>query len=132
MPVGPVPAQYHDILASTSLGHMATINAEGKPEVNPVWFLWDGDHILLSVKAETRKYASLRRDPHVAISISDPQNPQRYLEIRGHVTEFVRYETLEFVNQLSRKYTGDDFKHGHAGQERYQLIVHVDSWTAQN
>lgn len=132
MPIGDVPAQYHDILESPVLGHMATVNAAGQPEVNPVWFLWDGAHILLSVKGETRKYASLRRDPHLAISFEDPRNQERYLEIRGKVIEFVPYDTLEFVNQLARKYTGADFQHGHAGQERYQLVVQVDSWTAQN
>ena len=42
MPAGQVPARYFDILESTTLGHLATVNAEGRPEVNPVWFLWDG------------------------------------------------------------------------------------------
>lgn len=132
MPKGPVPAEYHDILQSTVLGHMATTDETGRPEVNPVWFIWDGQHVLVSVKGATRKYRNLRRDPRVAISFPDPANPERYLEIRGEVTEFVLYETLEFVNELARKYTGEDFKHGQAGQERYKLVIHVDSWTAQN
>lgn len=132
MPNGPVPAQYHDILESTVLGHLATTDASGRPEVNPVWFIWDGEHVLVSIKAATRKYRNLQRDPRVAISFQDPHDPERYLEIRGEVTEFVLYETLEFVNELARKYTGEDFKHGHAGQERYKLVIRVESWTAQN
>ena len=132
MPNGPVPAQYHDILQSTVLGHLATTDETGRPEVNPVWFIWDGEHVLVSVKGATRKYRNLQRDPRVAISFQDPQDQERYLEIRGNVIEFVPYDDLDFVNELAQKYTGGDFKHGHAGQERYKLVIRVDSRTAQN
>jgi PPOX class probable F420-dependent enzyme len=132
MPTGPVPAQYHDILESTVLGHMATTDETGRPEVNPVWFIWDGEHVLVSVKGVTRKYRNLRRDPRVAISFQDAHDPERYLEIRGEVIEFIRYTTLDFVNELARKYTGEDFRYGQAGQERYKLVIRVDSWTAQH
>ncbi|MFT4039363.1 MAG: PPOX class F420-dependent oxidoreductase [Thermomicrobiales bacterium] len=132
MPTAPVPAAYHDILQSTVLGHMATTDETGRPEVNPVWFIWDGDYLLISIKAATRKYRNLRRDPRVAVSFEDANNPERYLEVRGEVVEFVRYDTLEFVNELARKYTGAEFQHGHAGQERYKLVIRIDSWTAQN
>lgn len=131
MPRGPVPAQYHDILQSTTLGHLATIDAAGRPEVNPVWFLWDGEHLLLSVKEETKKYRNLRRDPHLAISFSDPGNPERYLEIRGEVTDFELYETLDFVNLLARKYRGSDAQYGQPGERRYKLTIQVNGWTAQ-
>ncbi len=132
MPKGAVPAHYHDILQSNALGHVATTDADGRPEVNPLWFIWDGEHILLSIKGETRKHRHLRRDPRIAISFSDLNDPERYLEIRGEVIEFTPYATLDFVNELARKYTGEDFQHGYAGQERYKLTVRVDSWTAQN
>jgi PPOX class probable F420-dependent enzyme len=132
MPKGPVPAQFNDILESTTLGHLATVNEHGQPEVNPVWFLWDGEHVLLSVRAATRKYRNLRSDPHVAISLLDLANPQRYLEIRGEVVDFELYLDLTFVNQLARKYTGDDYKLGVAGEERYKVRIQVNSWTGQN
>ena len=131
MPKGPVPPAYYDILESTTLGHLATVDASGRPEVNPVWFLWDGDHVLLSVKEETKKYRNLQRDPRAAISFLDPADPQRYVEIRGEVVAFELYETLDFVNLLARKYTGADFQHGHAGERRYKLTIRVDAWTGQ-
>jgi len=131
MPNGPVPTQYRDILESTVLGHLATTDETGRPEVNPIWFIWDGEHVLVSVKGATRKYRNLRRDPRVAISFQDARDQERYLEIRGEVIEFIPYETLEFVNELAHKYTGAEFKHGHAGHERYKLVIRVVSWTAQ-
>ncbi len=131
MPPGPVPDRFHDLLESTTLGHLATIGQDGRPEVNPVWFLWDGEHVLISVRASTRKYRNLRRDPRIAMSLLDRENPQRYVEVRGEVVDFALYEDLTFVNQLSRKYTGVDYQYGHAGELRYKLTIRVDAWTGQ-
>ena len=131
MPNAPVPGRFHDLLEGPALGHLATVAGDGRPEVNPVWFLWDGEHVLISVRASTRKYRNLRRDPRVAMSLLDKQNPQRYVEVRGEVVEFERYDDLTFVNQLSRKYTGVDYQYGHAGEERYKLTIRIDAWTGQ-
>jgi len=132
MPQGPVPERYHDLLNSTTLGHLATIDPTGRPQVNPVWFLWDGEQILLSVKADTSKYRNMREHPHVAISFSDPTRPDRYLEIRGTVAALELFETLEWVNHLARKYRGTDFPQSAAGEHRYKVTVRVDAWTGQN
>jgi PPOX class probable F420-dependent enzyme len=131
MPSGPVPGAYHRILESTAVGHLATIGMRGEPQVNPVWFLWDGEHVLLSVKAETVKYRNVLRDRRVAISIPDLENPMHYVEIRGEVTEIELYRDLSFVNLLARKYTGRDMPASEDGKERYKLAVRVDGWTGQ-
>lgn len=131
MPKAPVPDQYKDILESKALGHLATVGDDGLPMVNPVWFLWDGKHLLIGVLGNTVKLRNLQRDPHLAISFLDLNRSSRYLEIRGEVIEFERYTDLSFVNQLSQKYTGTDATWATAGQERYRLTVKVNSWTAQ-
>jgi PPOX class probable F420-dependent enzyme len=100
-------------------------------ERNRVWFLWDGEHILLSIRASAQKYRNLRRDPRVAISFLDLSNPGRYVEIRGEAIEFTLFLTLDFVNQLARKYTGADYTRGVAGEERYRVTVRVDGWSGQ-
>jgi PPOX class probable F420-dependent enzyme len=131
MPKGSVPDRYHDILASTVLGHLATVDPRGRPQVNPVWFIADAGHIYLSVRAETAKYRNMRGNPNVAISFSDPTRPDRYLEIRGTVTEFAIYEDLTWVNQLARKYTGADYTRGTVGEHRYKVTIRIDAWTGQ-
>jgi PPOX class probable F420-dependent enzyme len=131
MPSGPVPERFHDILRSTTLGHLATVDDQGRPQVNPVWFLWDGKSILLSIRPETQKYKNLRHNPHLAISFLDPTNPMHYVELRGEVVEWELFLDLTFVNQLARKYTGADYTRGHPGEERYKVTVRVNSWTGQ-
>jgi PPOX class probable F420-dependent enzyme len=131
MPKGTVPDQYRDLLQSTALGHLATIDREGRPQVNPVWFIANGEFVYLSIKPETAKYRNLRANPNVAISISDASLPDRYLEMRGTVIESELFDNLSWVNQLARKYTGADYTRGVDGEHRYKVTIRVDSWTAQ-
>jgi PPOX class probable F420-dependent enzyme len=131
MPKGAVPESYRDILESKALGHLATIGPDGRPQVNPVWFLSDGQHVLLSVKPETAKYMNLGANPAAAMSVTDLARPNRYVEIRGEVVAFELYETLAWVNQLARKYTGSDFTGGTDGEPRYKVTIRIDAWTGQ-
>lgn len=122
---------YRDILDSKALGHLATIGPDGRPQVNPVWFLSDGQHVYLSVKPDTVKYWNLRTNPAVAMSIGDLAHPNRYVEVRGEVVAFELYDTLAWVNQLARKYTGADFTGGTNGEHRYKVTIRIDAWTGQ-
>lgn len=131
MPKGEVAERYRDILESKALGHLATIGADGRPQVNPVWFIADSRYVYLSVKAETVKYRNLRDNPAVAMSIEDPGNPFRYLEVRGEVVALELFDTLVWVNELARKYTGADFRGGVDGEHRYKVTIRIDAWTAQ-
>ena len=131
MPKGTVPERYQDILESTALGHLATIGLNGRPQVNPVWFLSDRQYVYLSVKPETVKYRNLRANPAVAMSVGDRSRPNRYLEVRGEVVAFELYETLAWVNHLARKYTGADFTGGRDGEPRYKVTIRIDAWTGQ-
>jgi PPOX class probable F420-dependent enzyme len=131
VPKGAVPERYRDILAGKALGHLATIGADGRPQVNPVWFIADGERVFLSVKPDTAKYRNLRANPAVAMSVSDPECPGRYVEVRGEAIEFELFETLAWVNRLAHKYTGADFTGGEDGEHRYKVTIRIDSWTGQ-
>jgi PPOX class probable F420-dependent enzyme len=131
MPKGAVPDQYRDILNSRALGHLATIGSDGRPQVNPVWFLSDDQSVSLSLKPETAKYRNLRANPVVAMSVGDLERPERYVEVRGEVVDFELFDTLAWVNQLARKYTGTNFTGGVDGEHHYKVVIRIDSWTGQ-
>lgn len=131
MPRGDLPGRLRAILESTTLAHLATVDKQGRPQVNPVWFLWDGEQVLISVKAETVKFRNIKRDPHVAMSFLDPEDSRHYVEIRGEVSKIELYHDLRFVNQLAQKYTGKNMDAREDGNERYKLTIRVDSWTGQ-
>jgi len=131
MPQLPVPDRFDDILDSAALAHLATIGPDRRPQVNPIWFVRDGEQVLFSVKDGTQKLQNIERDPHIALSFSDLQNPGRYLELRGTVVKIELYENLDFVNILARKYTGADFSASEVGEKRFKLTFHADRWTGQ-
>jgi PPOX class probable F420-dependent enzyme len=80
-----VPTSYEDLLTTPALAHVATIGPDGAPQVTPVWFDWDGARLLLALAPDRQKMRNLRRDPRLAVSIVDPANAYRYLEIRGRL-----------------------------------------------
>jgi PPOX class probable F420-dependent enzyme len=99
-----IPASHADLLTSTALAHVATIGPDGTPQNNPVWFGWDGTHVLFSQTTGRQKYRNLQARPEVALSIVDVENPYRYLEIRGTVAEIVDDEGNAFIDSMAQKY----------------------------
>ncbi|MFL5732151.1 MAG: PPOX class F420-dependent oxidoreductase [Chloroflexia bacterium] len=104
----PIPDSYKDLLRSTAVANVATIGPHGEPQVNPVWFDWDGETLLFSQTKTRQKIKNIAREPRVAISIVDPANPYRYLEIRGVVVEVVDDSNNKFINSMAKKYMDQD------------------------
>jgi PPOX class probable F420-dependent enzyme len=80
-----VPDSYRDLLERPLIAHLATVRPDGGPMVNPVWFVWDGDRIRMTHTRTRQKFRNLQAEPRVALSITDPDEDQRYLELRGEV-----------------------------------------------
>lgn len=119
-----IPEGYEDLLESTALAHIATIGPHGEPQSNPVWFDWDGEHLKFSQTKTRQMYHNVQRNPRIALSMVDPENPFRYLEIRG---EFVRIDedpNLDFINSMAKKYLGmDKYSNHQPGDERVVIFV---------
>lgn len=119
-----IPEQYRDLLQSTALAHIATIGPCGEPQVTPVWFGWDGEHIRFSQTTTRQKLRNLERDPRIALSIVDPANPLRYIEIRGRVVAVEPDPELAFINSMAQKYLGQKRYPWHRpGDERVVVVV---------
>ncbi len=76
--MGAIPDSHRDILEHGGLGFVATIGPKGEPQNNPVWVVWDGEHLKFSLHKRRQKYRNLRRDPRIAIAMADPDNRRRY------------------------------------------------------
>ncbi len=119
-----IPAEFHDLLESKALAHIATVGPKGEPQNNPVWFDWDGSHILFSQTKGRQKFHNLQREPRVAISIVDPANPYRYLEVRGKVVRVDEDPDKQFINKMAKKYLDQDvYPYNQPGDERVVLVV---------
>jgi PPOX class probable F420-dependent enzyme len=119
-----IPASHADLLETTALAHVATIGPDGLPQNNPVWFGWDGTHVLFSQTTGRQKYRNPQANPAVALSIVDSTNPYRYLEIRGTVVEIVDDPGNAFINSMAKKYMGQDVYPWHQPTD-HRVVVKV-------
>lgn len=100
------PASHRDLLLdeTRAFAFLATLMADGSPQLTPLWFNTDGEHILINSAKGRIKDRNMRARPQVAILITDPKDPYRYAQIRGRVVEVVEEGALEHINALSLKY----------------------------
>ena len=82
-----IPANFHDLFRKRAFADLATLMPDGSPQVTPVWCDYDGTHVLLNTAKGRQKDENIRRDPRITLCIPDPDNPYRYLEVRGRVVE---------------------------------------------
>jgi len=129
--VSAIPEKYQDLLESTALAHVATIGPQGEPQSNPVWFGWDGQYILFSQTTGRQKFRNLQREPRVALSIVDPSNPYRYLEVRGKVVRIDPDPDLAFIDSMAQKYLGQARYPWHQPNDQRVVIVIEPEHTTQ-
>lgn len=91
-----------------ALAYVATIGPKGGPQVSPVLFEWDGEHLRFSMNRVRQKRRNLERDPRIALSITDPEDFFRTMEIRGVVIRIENDENYDFINRISEMYFGHD------------------------
>jgi len=78
---------YKDLFGKKAFAHLATVGPDGAPQVTPVWIDYDGTSIRFNTAKGRVKVRNLARNPRVALSIQDPDNPYRYVQVRGRVVE---------------------------------------------
>lgn len=126
-----IPQSHVDLLDSNALAHVATIGPKGEPQANPVWFDWDGQYVYFSQTTTRQKLANLERDPRIALSIVDPRNDYRYLEVRGRMVRVDPDPERAFINKMAKKYLGLDVYPWHReGDERVVIVVEPERTTA--
>ena len=125
-----IPEGYEDILESTAHAHVATIGPHGEPQNNPVWFDWNGEHVKFSQTKTRQKYQNLNRDRRIALSIVDPENLYRCLEIRGEVVRIEEDPNIDFISAMAKKYLGlDKYPYHQPGDERVVIFVRPEHTT---
>jgi PPOX class probable F420-dependent enzyme len=114
-----IPQQYHDLFEKKAFASLATLMSNGQPQVTPVWCDFDGTHVLFNSARGRQKDRNIRRDPRVAMALVDPDNPYRYVEVRGRVVEITEQGADAHIDKLAKKYLGvDSYPYRQAGEVR--------------
>jgi len=103
-----IPEKFRDLLTKKAFAHLGTIMPDGSPQVTPVWFDFDGTHVRINSAKGRVKDRNMRRNGRVALAIQDPENPYRYLGVRGRVEEITETGADAHIDSLAKKYLGQD------------------------
>jgi PPOX class probable F420-dependent enzyme len=105
-----IPEKFKDLLTTEkkAFASFATVMADGRPQVTPVWFDYDGRHLLVNSARGRVKDRNVERNPKVALSITDPTNPYRHLSIQGRVVAITEEGGDAHIDSLAKKYLGQD------------------------
>lgn len=128
-----IPRDQRDLFEKRSFGHLATLMPDGQPQTTPVWVDFDGEHVLINTTEDRQKRENIARDPRVAISITDPDNPYRYLEVRGRVVETTSDGADEHIDRLAQRYLGEArYPWRQPGEKRVIVKIAAEHTTARS
>jgi PPOX class probable F420-dependent enzyme len=99
-----IPDSHADLLDRPLYGHLGTVRPDGQPQVNPMWFSYDGEFLYFTNTKTRQKYRNVAADPRISLSINDPDEPYRYLEVRGRVERIDPDPTAKLFADLAARY----------------------------
>jgi PPOX class probable F420-dependent enzyme len=120
--------KYRDIFDKKAFCHLATVGTDGRPQVTPVWCDFDGTHVRINTARGRVKDRNLKENPRVALSAQDPDNPYRYVQVRGRVTEMMEQGADAHIDALAKKYIGKDkYPNRQPGEVRVMVKITPES-----
>ena len=105
-----IPEALRDLFDEPALAHVSYLNHKGQIVSYPMWVDFDGEHLVVSSPVGSRKGKALRERPQVAVSIVGTKNPWHWLSVSGRVVDVQPDDNLEFIDRMSRKYTGSEYQ----------------------
>jgi PPOX class probable F420-dependent enzyme len=125
MPAQVIPESHVDLFKKKAFANLATLMPSGQPQVTPVWVDYDGRHVLINTAEGRQKDKNLQRDKRVALSILDPDNPYKYLEVRGQVVERTHNGADQHIDAMAKKYLGKE-KYPFRQPNEVRVVYHIE------
>lgn len=118
-----IPAAFADLFERKTVAHLATVMPDGTPQVTPVWIDRDEDgYVLVNTARNRQKERNVRQNEKVGVSIPDPEDPYRYLSIRGEVEDVTTDGAVEHIDELTRRYFERE-EYPHHGEEVGERVI---------
>ena len=124
-----VPESMRDLFERETFASFATVMPDGTPQVTPVWVDMDDDgYVLVNTAKGRRKERNVRENPKVGVQVLDPDDPYRYVSIRGGVEAVTQDGAVEHIDALAQRYMGvDEYpNHGEEGGPRVIIRIRPD------
>ena len=105
---GAVPKEFEEIFQKKTFAALATVMPDGTPQVTPVWIDYDGKSVIVNSARGRRKDKNMKVGAAVALSLTDPDNPYHFVQVRGRVSEVTEKGADEHIDRMAKKYLGKD------------------------
>jgi PPOX class probable F420-dependent enzyme len=120
-----IPDTHRDLLDQPIYVALTTVMPDGQPQSTVVWVDYDGEYVLVNTARGRQKDKNLRENPRVTVLSVDPQNPFRWLEVRGVVESMTEEGAAAHINRLAHKYAGKDYYGGVTPAEQAERETRV-------
>ena len=126
-----IPETHIDLFSDEikAFAFIGTTMDSGKPQVTPVWFDVDGEYISINTARGRVKDKNMSARSDVALAIMDPENPYRYIQVRGKVVKSVEEGARAHIDRLARKYLGKNFYPGNPDEVRVTYLIQPESYS---
>ena len=115
---------FSDIVNKRVFASFATLMPDGRPQVTPVWIDAENGRLVINTAKGRQKHRNVQRDPRVAVTLVDPDNPYHYVEIRGRVVEMTERGASEHIDKMAKKYLDKDkYPFAQPGEQRILLKI---------
>ena len=121
-----LPDSLLELLRKPSPCFLSTIMADGSPQVTETWVDTDGENVIINTVVGFVKVRNVERDPRVALAVQDPEDPFRYIQVRGEVISMTTEGGAESIDALSQKYTGRPYP-WYGGRDQQRIILTIDA-----
>lgn len=126
-----VPDSHRRLLELPLYGHLGTVRPDDTVQVNPMWFEFDGEHVRFTHTTRRQKYRNVRHNPSMSLSIIDPDDPFRYLEVAGRLVDVVPDPDGAFYVRLQNRYGNPSPTPPRDAADRVILVMSVERTTHQ-
>ena len=124
-----IPDDLADLLERPLYGSLGTVRPDGTVQVNPMWFEFDGESVRFTHTTFRAKYRNLQHNPSMSLLVTDPDIPQRYLEVRGTLAEVIPDPDGAFFVRLGQRYGTPDQQPPPDRADRVILVMAVTKTT---
>ncbi len=114
-----IPEKFMDLFHKKAFGSLSTLMPDGSPQTNPVWVDYQNGEIWVNTAVGRLKDKNMKRDPRVSVAVIDPENPYRFMEIRGKVREVTQEGAPQHIDKMAKKYLDKDkYPFAQPGEQR--------------
>ncbi len=120
-----LPEDLLTLLRQPSICYLATSMPDGSPQLTQTWVDTDGEHVIINSVLTHVKTRNIQRDPRVAVTVSHPDNPARYFQVRGRVVDVTTEGAVDHIESLAHKYLGGPYP-WYGGRDQVRVIFVIE------